>query len=66
METIEAYAEPMRVGVVDGEVVVTGPGAVGVALTADAADETAARLRAAALCARENAVYASQTSANEA
>ena len=66
METIEAYAEPLSVGVVDDEVVLTGPGAVGVALTAEAALETADRLHAAARCARENGGYASQTSANEA
>ena len=66
MATMEPCQEPLIVGVVDDEVVVTGARATGVALTPDAATETAARLQAAAAHARENASYASQTCANEA
>ena len=67
MATMEAYQEPLAVGVVDHEVVVTGPGAVGVALTPEAAAETAERLHAAARCALQSeADYASQASANDA
>ena len=66
MGTMEPYAEPLAVGVIEDEVVVTGPGATGVALTADAAAETAQRLEAAARRARASAPYASQASANEA
>jgi hypothetical protein len=43
-----AYVQPLDVQVYEGEVVVTGPGAVDIALTASAAAETAQRLAAAA------------------
>ena len=47
-----AYSEPMTVHSVDGEVVITGPDAVAVALTPEAAEESAQRLGAAAAEAR--------------
>ena len=67
MATLDAYPEPLRVGVVDDEIVVTGPGGVGVALTPEAAAATAQRLDAAARQVRDPAgPYASQATANEA
>ena len=48
----EAYSEPMTVTAVDGEVVITGPDAVAVSLTPDAAVESARRLESAATQAR--------------
>jgi hypothetical protein len=47
-----AYSEPMTVQPIDGEVVIIGPDAVAVALTPDAAEESARRLGAAAAEAR--------------
>lgn len=46
------YSEPMTVQPIDGEVVVLGPNAIGVALTPDAAEESARRLAEAARRAR--------------
>ena len=46
------YSEPMTVQPIEGEVVVLGPNAVGVALTPDAAEESARRLAEAARQAR--------------
>ena len=66
MASTEPCREPLSVGVVDDQVVVTGARATGVALTPEAAAETAARLQSAAAHARENAPYASQACANEA
>ncbi len=40
----EAFDEPMTVRVVEGDVVVLGPDSVAVALTPDAAEESARRL----------------------
>jgi hypothetical protein len=48
-----AYTEPMTVQSVDGEVVVLGPDACAVALTPEAAEESARRLDAAAAEARQ-------------
>lgn len=48
------YAEAMKVQAIDGEVVVLGPNSVGVAMTPDAAEESARRLAAAAREAREH------------
>lgn len=46
------FSEPMTAQPVDGEVVVLGPDSVGVALTPDAAEESARRLVEAARQAR--------------
>jgi hypothetical protein len=46
------FSEPMTAQAVDGEVVVLGPDSVGVALTPDAAEESARRLVEAAQRAR--------------
>lgn len=48
----KAFDEPMNVHAIDGEVVVLGPDSVGVALTPDAAEESARRLTQAAREAR--------------
>lgn len=48
----EAYSEPMTVRAIDGEVVITGPDAVAVSLTPDAAEESARRLAQVASEAR--------------
>ena len=70
MGTLDAHPEPLVVGVVEDEIVLTGEGRVGIALTPEAAAETAERLRAAAERVRrrpkEPRSYASQASANEA
>lgn len=47
-----AYEQPMTVTTVDGEVVVLGPAPLAVALTPEAAEESARRLAAAAEQAR--------------
>ncbi|HEY8571966.1 hypothetical protein [Phenylobacterium sp.] len=52
MQGTEAYPEPMTVSVIEGEVVILGPDAVSVALTPEAAEESARRLIAAARQAR--------------
>ena len=69
MSTLDAYGEPLVVGVVEDEIVMTGEGRVGIALTPEAAAETAERLRAAAQRVQERPAeprsYASQASANE-
>ena len=44
----DTYDEPFDVDVLDGEVVILGPGSAGIALTAAAAAESARRLAAAA------------------
>lgn len=44
----EAYRDPLGVETFDGEVVITGPGRIGISLTAGAAAQTAERLAAAA------------------
>lgn len=56
----EAYEEPLGVEAFDGEVVITGPGRVGVSLTASAAAQTAQRLAAAAEAARTGCSAANQ------
>jgi hypothetical protein len=48
-----AFDEPMTVRVVDGEIVILGPDAVGVSLTPEAAAESGRRLMAAAEAARQ-------------
>ena len=65
MGTLDAHPEPLVVGVVEDEIVLTGDGRVGIALTAEAAAETADRLRAAAQRVQERSGYASQACANE-
>ena len=69
MSTLDAYGEPLVVGVVEDEIVLTGEGRVGIALTPEAAAETGERLRAAAKRVQEGRTgpksYASQASANE-
>ena len=70
MSTLDAYGEPLVVGVVEDEIVLTGHGRVGIALTPEAAAETAERLRAAAERVQgqrpaEPRSYASQACANE-
>ncbi len=47
-----AFQSPMRVHVVEGEVVILGPDSTSVALTPDAAEESARRLLEAAHKAR--------------
>jgi hypothetical protein len=42
------YDQPLEIDTFDGEVVIFGPGAAGIALTASAAAQTAARLAEAA------------------
>jgi hypothetical protein len=54
-----AFEEPMTVQVVDGEIVVLGPDAVGVSITPDAAEESARRLIAAAQALRRGATLPS-------
>jgi hypothetical protein len=49
-----AYAEPMTVRCIEGEVVILGPDAVAVSLTPAAAEESARRLEAAAVEARRH------------
>jgi hypothetical protein len=49
----EPFSEPMTVRVVENEVVVLGPDAVGISLTPEAAEESAHRLLEAAKRARE-------------
>ena len=44
----EAYREPLAVETFDDEVVITGPGPIGISMTASAAAETARRLALAA------------------
>jgi len=70
MNILDAHDEPLVVGVVEDDIVLTGDGRVGIALTPEAAAETAERLRAAAKRVRERPAeprsYASQASANEA
>jgi len=51
-EFLAPYAEPMRVQMVEGEVVVLGPDGVAVSLTPEAAEESARRLIDAAREAR--------------
>lgn len=51
----DAYSEPMTVRAIDGEVVITGPDAVAVSLTPEAAEESARRLSRAAAEARGGA-----------
>ena len=65
MTTLDAHPEPLVVGVVENEIVLTGDGRVGIALTPEAAAETAERLRAAARRVQERPGYASQACANE-
>jgi hypothetical protein len=48
----KTYDQPLDVDVYEGEVVIFGPGPAGIALTANAAAETAARLTEAARRAR--------------
>ena len=48
----EAYSEAMTVRVVEGEVVILGPDGLSAALTPEAAEESARRLKAAAQEAR--------------
>lgn len=52
------FSEPMTAQPVEGEVVVLGPDSVGVALTPDAAEESARRLAKAAREARSQAAKA--------
>lgn len=49
---MSGFEEPMTVTVVEGDVVVLGPDAVGISLTPEAAMESARRLEAAAAEAR--------------
>jgi hypothetical protein len=49
-----AFAEPMTVRCIEGEVVILGPDAVAVSLTPAAAEESARRLEAAAAEARRH------------
>ena len=65
MGTLDAHPEPLVVGVVEDEIVLTGEGRVGIALTPEAAAETAERLRAAAQRVQARPGYASQACANE-
>ena len=69
MSTLDAHGKPLVVGVVEDEIVLTGEGRVGIALTPEAAAETAERLQAAAqrVQKRDSARtgYASQACANE-
>jgi hypothetical protein len=48
----DAFSEPMHMVVTDGAVVILGPDGIAVALTPDAAEESARRLLAAAAEAR--------------
>ena len=48
----EAYSEAMTVRVIEGEVVILGPDGLSAALTPEAAEESARRLKAAAREAR--------------
>lgn len=48
------FRDPMTVRVVDGEVVILGPDAIAVSITAEAAEESARRLTAAAEEARNS------------
>jgi hypothetical protein len=50
--TPQAYAEPMRILIVDGDIVVLGPDGVGVSITPECAEESGRRLIAAAEQAR--------------
>jgi hypothetical protein len=50
-----AFDEPMTVRIVDREIVVLGPDAVGVSMTPQAAAESGRRLLAAAEAARQGA-----------
>jgi hypothetical protein len=43
-----AYSEPMRVRIVDGEIVVLGPDGIAVSITVECAEESGRRLIAAA------------------
>ena len=52
MQDANVYDEPSEVDAEDGVVVVNGPGAVDVRMTADAAEETSQRLLTGALKAR--------------
>ena len=69
MGSLDAHPEPLVVGVVEDDIVLTGDGRVGIALTPEAAAETAERLHAAAKRVRERPrepePYASQATANE-
>jgi len=49
----DAYEDPLAVETYEGEVVITGPGRIGVSLTASAAAQTARRLAAAAVEAQK-------------
>lgn len=51
----DAFDEPMTVTAVEGEVVILGPEAIALALTPDAAEESARRLMTAAAQARGEA-----------
>lgn len=54
-ESKRPFSEPMTAQPVEGEVVVLGPDSVGVALTPEAAEESARRLAEAARLARSQA-----------
>jgi hypothetical protein len=59
MANIEPYGEPGRAAAVDGEVVLNGPGNVGVSMTLEAAEETAKQLLTAVDGARKQRAQAS-------
>jgi hypothetical protein len=48
----KAFAEPMTIRVVEGEIVILGPDSVAISLTPSAAEESARRLMEAAAEAR--------------
>ncbi len=52
MQDNQLYDEPCEVDAQDGVVLVTGPGAIRVRFTPDAAEETSDRLTSAAMKAR--------------